>query len=140
LSRSHSRGLTPLYDSIGKGYTAVRREDPRIAARIRAALGAARTVVNVGAGTGAYEPGDLEVTAVEPSEVMIAQRPGGAAPLVRAHAEDLPFADDSFDAAMAVLSDHHWDDHERGLAEMRRVARRVVLFTWSPRWRGRPGS
>jgi len=121
-----------LYDSIGKGYTAVRREDPHIAARIRAALGDARTVVNVGAGTGAYEPPDLEVVAVEPSEVMIAQRPEGAAPVVRAHAEELPFVDNSFDAAMAVLSDHHWADHERGLAELRRVARRVVLFTWEP--------
>ena len=110
----------------------MRREEPRIAARIRAALGDARTVLNVGAGTGAYEPGDLEVTAVEPSEVMIAQRPEGAAPVVRAHAEQLPFEDGSFDAAMAVLSDHHWDDHEHGLAEMRRVARRVVLFTWDP--------
>ena len=121
-----------LYDSIGKGYTAVRREDPRIAARIRAALGDARSVVNVGAGTGAYEPPELDVVAVEPSEVMIAQRPEGAAPVVRAHAEELPFDDDRFDAAMAVLSDHHWDDHERGLAELRRVARRVVLFTWDP--------
>jgi SAM-dependent methyltransferase len=121
-----------LYDSIGKGYTAVRREDPRIAARIRVALGDARTVLNVGAGTGAYEPPDLDVVAVEPSEVMIAQRPEGAAPVVRAHAEELPFDDDRFDAAMAVLSDHHWDDHERGLAELRRVARRVVLFTWDP--------
>jgi SAM-dependent methyltransferase len=121
-----------LYDSIGKGYTAVRREDPRIAARIRAALDDARSVLNVGAGTGAYEPPDLDVVAVEPSEVMIAQRPEGAAPVVRAHAEELPFGDDSFDAAMAVLSDHHWDDHERGLAELRRVARRVVLFTWDP--------
>jgi SAM-dependent methyltransferase len=110
----------------------VRREDPRIAARIRAALGDARTVVNVGAGTGAYEPADLEVTAVEPSEVMIAQRPKGAAPVVRAFAEELPFADRSFDAAMVVLSDHHWSDHAAGLAELRRVARRVVLFTWDP--------
>jgi SAM-dependent methyltransferase len=124
--------MSALYDSIGKGYTAVRREDPRIAARIRAALGDARTVLNVGAGTGAYEPPDLDVVAVEPSEVMIAQRPEGAAPVVRAHAEELPFADGSFDAAMAVLSDHHWEDHERGLAELRRVARRVVLFTWDP--------
>ena len=124
--------MSALYDSIGKGYTAVRREDPRIAARIRAALGDARSVLNVGAGTGAYEPADLDVVAVEPSEVMIAQRPEGAAPVVRAHAERLPFGDDSFDAAMGVLSDHHWDDHERGLAELRRVARRVVLFTWDP--------
>src|SRR4029453_17143388 len=104
-------------------YTAVRREDPRIAARIRAALGDARTVVNVGAGAGAYEPGALEVTAVEPSEVMIAQRQKGSAPVVRAFAEELPFEDGSFDAAMAVLSDHHWGDHERGLAELRRGAR-----------------
>jgi SAM-dependent methyltransferase len=121
-----------LYDSIGGRYTAVRREDPRIAARIRAALGDARRVVNVGAGTGAYEPADLDVTAVEPSEVMIAQRPEGSAAVVRAVAEELPFEDGSFDAAMAVLSDHHWRDHERGLAELRRVARRVVLFTWEP--------
>jgi SAM-dependent methyltransferase len=121
-----------LYDSIGRKYTDVRREDPRIAARIRAALGDARTVVNVGAGAGAYEPADLEVTAVEPSETMIAQRPEGSAPVVRAFAEELPFEDRSFDAAMVVLSDHHWSDHERGLAELRRVARRVVLLTWDP--------
>src|SRR5215210_7027738 len=93
--RDSDRGTIPpvgqLYDSIGKRYTDVRREDPRIAARIRAALGDARTVVNVGAGAGAYEPGDLEVTAVEPSETMIAQRPEGAAPVVRAFAEELPF-------------------------------------------------
>ena len=121
-----------LYDSIGRSYTDFRREDPRIAARIRAALGDARTVVNVGAGAGAYEPADLEVTAVEPSETMIAQRPEDAAPVVRGSAEELPFADGSFDAAMAVLSDHHWTDHERGVAELRRVARRVVLLTWDP--------
>jgi len=121
-----------LYDSIGKSYTDFRREDPRIAARIRAALGDARTVVNVGAGAGSYEPRDLEVTAVEPSETMIAQRPEGAAPVVRASAEELPFEDGSFDAAMVVLSDHHWRDHDRGLAELRRVARRVVLLTWDP--------
>lgn len=127
------RGLTPsLYDSIGQGYTAVRRPDPRIAARIWAALGDARTVVNVGAGAGSYEPEDLDVVAVEPSEVMIAQRPVGAAPVVRAVAEELPFEDDSFDAAMAVLSDHHWPDRARGIAEMRRVARRVVILTFDP--------
>jgi SAM-dependent methyltransferase len=124
--------VSELYDSIGVGYTAVRRPDPRIAAQIRAALGDARTVVNVGAGAGSYEPADLEVVAVEPSEVMIAQRPGGAAPVVRAVAEELPFEDGSFDAAMAVLSDHHWPDRARGLAEMRRVAGRVVLLTFDP--------
>jgi ubiquinone/menaquinone biosynthesis C-methylase UbiE len=94
--------IGPLYDCIGKSYTSTRREDPRVAVRIRAALGDARTVVNVGAGTGAYEPADLEVTAVEPSEVMIAQRAEGAGPVVRAFAEELPFEDASFDAAMVV--------------------------------------
>jgi SAM-dependent methyltransferase len=88
--------------------------------------------VNVGAGTGSYEPRNLEVVAVEPSETMIDQRPVGAAPVIRAYAEDLPFEDRSFDAAMAVLTDHHWADHARGLAEMMRVARRVVLFSWDP--------
>jgi SAM-dependent methyltransferase len=121
------------YDTLGVGYAAVRQEDPRIAARIRAALGDARSVLNVGAGAGSYEPADLDVTAVEPSSVMRAQRPPGAAPVVDARAEDLPFEDDSFDAAMAILSDHHWEDHERGLAELRRVARRrVVLFNAQP--------
>jgi SAM-dependent methyltransferase len=88
--------------------------------------------VNVGAGSGAYEPAELEVVAVEPSETMIAQRPEGAAPVVRAVAEELPFEDGRFDAAMAVLSDHHWSDRARGIAEMRRVARRVVILTWDP--------
>jgi len=111
----------------------VRREDSRIAACIRAALGDARTLLNVGAGAGAYEPADLDVTAVEPSQVMRAQRPPGAPPAIDASAEALPFPDGSFDAAMAVLSDHHWSDHPRGLAELRRVARRRLLFTWDPR-------
>ncbi len=118
-----------LYDTLGVGYTRVRGEDPRIAAAIHAALGDARTVVNVGAGAGSYEPRDREVVAVEPSDVMIAQRPPGAAPVVRATAEALPFPDDHFDAAMAVLSDHHWPDRVAGLREMRRVARkRAVIF------------
>jgi SAM-dependent methyltransferase len=89
-------------------------------------------VVNVGAGAGAYEPADLEVVAVEPSEVMVRQRAEGAAPVVRALAEELPFEDGSFDAAMAVLSDHHWSDPRRGIAEMRRVAGRVVILTFDP--------
>jgi SAM-dependent methyltransferase len=123
-----------LYDRLGVGYTQVRREDPRIAARIHSALGEARTVVNVGAGTGNYEPRDREVTAVEPSELMIAQRPAHAAPVVRAGAEALPFPDDSVDAAMAVLSDHHWPDRAAGLREMRRVARRrAVVFQFDLR-------
>jgi SAM-dependent methyltransferase len=124
--------VRPLYDDIGRTYTTTRREDPRLAAALRAALGDARTVINVGAGTGAYEPADLDVTPVEPSEVMIAQRPPGGPEVVRATAEELPFDDGSFDVALAVLSDHHWSDRAKGLAEMARVARRVVLFNGDP--------
>jgi SAM-dependent methyltransferase len=126
------------YDAIGRTYTATRGTDSRIAARIWAALGDARTVVNVGAGTGSYEPPDRAVTAVEPSAVMIAQRPPGAAPAVQASAEALPFADASFDAAMAVLTLHHWSDWRAGCAELRRVARdRVIVFSWDPTYVGR---
>lgn len=123
----------PLYDRIGTGYSALRRTDPRIAARIEAALGDARTVINVGAGAGSYEPAGREVTAVEPSGEMIAQRPVGAAPAVQASAEHLPFPTDASDAAMAVLTVHHWAHKARGLSEMRRVARgRVVILTFDP--------
>src|SRR5659263_30871 len=119
------------YDRIGVGYSEHRRTDPRIASRIGDALGDARSVLNVGAGTGSYEPADREVTAVEPSAEMIAQRPAGAAPVVQAGAESLPLDDDSFDAAMAVLSAHHWADLNAGLSEMLRVARRrVVMVTF----------
>ncbi|HEX2096949.1 MAG TPA: class I SAM-dependent methyltransferase [Solirubrobacterales bacterium] len=121
------------YDRIGIGYRDIRGPDPRIAARLEAALGDARTVLNVGAGTGSYEPVGRQVTAVEPSEVMIAQRPPGAAPVVRGRAEELPFEDDSFDAAMAIITVHHWDDPGAGIAEMARVARRrVVVLTFDP--------
>ena len=121
--------MSHLYDRIGQGYTAVRREDPRIAAAIHAALGDARTVVNGGAGAGSYEPRDRDVIAVEPSPVMLAQRGVDAAPAVQASAEALPFDDGAFDASMAVLSDHHWPDRAAGLRELRRVAsRRAVLF------------
>lgn len=119
-----------LYDSIGATYPVTRRTEPRIAAQIWAALGDARTVVNVGAGTGSYEPPDRDVTAVEPSTLMRAQRPAGAAPCVAATAGSLPFEDQSFDAAMAVSTIHHWQDPVAGLREMRRVARRVVVFTF----------
>jgi SAM-dependent methyltransferase len=118
------------YDVIGRSYARTRATDPRIAAAIWDALGDARTVVNVGAGTGNYEPPDREVTAVEPSAVMIAQRPAGAAPAVQAAAEALPFEDGSFDAAMAVLTIHHWTDWRRGIEELHRVARRLVVFSW----------
>jgi SAM-dependent methyltransferase len=117
-----------LYEVIGHGYAAERRTDPRIAARIWAALGDARRVVNVGAGTGSYEPPGRAVVAVEPSAVMRSQRPPGTAACVAATAERLPFAGRCFDAAMSVLSDHHWADPIAGLREMARVARRVVIF------------
>ena len=123
----------PEYDEIGRTYTATRREDPRIAAAISAALGDAKSVLNVGAGAGAYEPKDREVLALEPSEVMIAQRPKGAAPVMRGSAESIPLRDDSVDAGMAILSDHHWQDRAAGFSEMRRVARRrVVSFNIDP--------
>jgi SAM-dependent methyltransferase len=117
-----------LYDTIGAGYTVTRGTEPRIAAQIWAALGDARTVLNVGAGAGSYEPSDRDVLAVEPSALMRAQRPAGSPPCVAAAAESLPFDDQSFDAAMAVCTVHHWQDPIAGLREMRRVARRVVVF------------
>lgn len=126
------------YDAIGAGYARYRREDPRIRARLEAALGDAKTVVNVGAGAGSYEPTERQVLAVEPSDVMAAQRPASAAPSLRASAGDLPLRDRSFDAAMAVLSLHHWDRmQERGVRELRRVARGpVVILTIDPRVSG----
>jgi SAM-dependent methyltransferase len=115
------------YDAIGLDYAEVRRTDPRIAAAVWSALGGAATVVNVGAGTGSYEPPDRTVLAVEPSAVMIAQRPRRAAPVVRAVAEALPLGSESVDAALAVLTVQHWRDRERGIAELVRVARRRVV-------------
>lgn len=120
-----------IYDTIGEGYAGRRQPDPRIASAIVAALADARSVINVGAGAGSYEPTDRTVLAVEPSDVMIAQRPQGAAPCVRGSAEELPVEDRAFDAAMAVLTIHHWSDWRRGLRELRRVARqRIVLVTF----------
>jgi SAM-dependent methyltransferase len=123
-------GAGELYDAIGAGYATGRRSDPRLERAIWAGLGDAATVLNVGAGTGSYEPVDRYVLAVEPSAVMRAQRPAGAAPCVDASAEALPFDDDAFDVVMTVLSDHHWRDNAAGLRECARVGRRVVLFNW----------
>jgi SAM-dependent methyltransferase len=121
------------YDSIGVNYAQLRKPDPRIAAAIHAALGSAETVLNVGAGTGSYEPADRHVTAVEPSLEMIRQRIPSAAKVIQATAEVLPFDDDAFDAAMAILTIHHWSDKEVGLSEMRRVTRgRILLLTFDP--------
>jgi SAM-dependent methyltransferase len=115
------------YDAHGHGYAQQRRADPRIAAFIEAALGGARSVVNVGAGAGSYEPAHAEVIAVEPSATMRAQRPPHLSPAIAGVAESLPLDDDSVDAAMAVLTVHHWSDPEAGLREMRRVARGPVV-------------
>ncbi len=118
------------YDRIGHGYSELRREDPRIAARIRLALGGAKSVVNVGAGAGSYEPTAPLVVAVEPSQVMVSQRAASRTPVIRALAQALPLRDGSVDAAMSVLSMHHWAPHaEAGVREMRRVARSVVILT-----------
>lgn len=120
-----------IYDTIGQGYARQRQPDPRIAATLNAALGDAKTVLNVGAGAGSYEPADRHVTAVEPSAVMIAQRPAGSARAIQAGAQSLPFDAKSFDAVMAILTIHHWPDRMQGLAECTRVARnRVVVLTW----------
>ncbi|CAN5119748.1 methyltransferase domain-containing protein [soil metagenome] len=121
------------YGVIGAGYARIRQPDPRIAARFHAALGDARTVINVGAGAGSYEPTDREVTAIEPSASMRAQRPPRLSRAIDATADHLPFDDDSFDAAMASVTVHQWPDLERGLAEMRRVARGpVAILTFDP--------
>ena len=121
------------YEATGSGYAANRRPDPRIAAMIHTALGDARTVLNVGAGTGSYEPSDREVVAVEPSAQMRAQRPPGSAPAVDATAEDLPFANRAFDAVMAIVTIHQWRDWKRGLRELRRVSSGpVVVVTFDP--------
>jgi SAM-dependent methyltransferase len=135
------RALPPLvlYDRIdrsyrtGRAYVETRRPDPRIARAIRAALGDATSVVNIGAGAGSYEPTDLVVVPVEPSERMIAQRPTSLPPAIRGVAEALPLADKSVDAALAVLSSHHWADRKAAFAEIRRVVRhRAVFFTHDP--------
>lgn len=129
--------MASRYDTIGINYSDLRRPDPRIAAAIKAALGDAATVLNVGAGAGSYEPAGREVTALEPSIEMIRQRRQPAARLVQGCAEQLPFPDDAFDASMAILTVHHWSDKGRGLREMRRVTRGpVVILTYDPAFRG----
>jgi SAM-dependent methyltransferase len=132
---------SPVYDTIGQAYVAHRRPDPRWEALVAEQIGAARVVVNVGAGTGSYEPADHDsdsdldshadrrrtVVAIEPSSVMVAQRPSGAAPAVRASASALPLPTGWADVALGVCTVHHWDDWKAGLAEMQRVARRQVI-------------
>jgi SAM-dependent methyltransferase len=121
---------SPTYDRIGVGYRSRRLPDPRLAAAIHEAIGEAETVLNVGAGAGSYEPANGSVVALEPSGVMLAQHSGRRR--VQGGAEHLPFSDGTFDVAMAILTVHHWNDLNAGLEELRRVARRQVVFTWDP--------
>jgi SAM-dependent methyltransferase len=120
------------YDTIGRGYAAFRRSDPHIAQQIWSAIGDATRIVNVGAGTGSYERPDRQLVAVEPSQVMVGQREPTSAPVIRAAAEALPFADQAFDVGMAMMTVHHWADLQAGLAELRRVSARQVVFTFDP--------
>ncbi len=124
--------MPSLYDELGRTYSATRTEDPRVAAQIWAALGAGRSLVNVGAGTGSYEPTDRVVVALEPSLEMIGQRDQRTPRVVQGRAEQLPFPDSSFDAALAVLTVHHWTDRQAGLTELRRVAKRQVVLFFEP--------
>ena len=128
--------MTELYDRIGRGYATLRKPDPRIYRRLRSRFDGYSSVLNVGAGAGSYEPVDLSVYAVEPSQQMIAQRLNRTN-VVQGKAEDLPFKDNSFDASMAVLTIHHWEDKRKGLEECARVARRQIsLVTWDPESEG----
>jgi SAM-dependent methyltransferase len=121
------------YNKEGQFYSGVRRPDPRIAAQIHAALGDAKTVLNVGAGAGSYEPLDRYVVALEPSEVMRKQRPAHLAPALIGTADKIPFDDNSFDAAMAILTVHHWPDRTKNLQEVRRVTKGpIVIMTFDP--------
>lgn len=122
----------PIYEDIGRSYSRTRREDPRIAGEIASGLSRGWSVVNVGAGTGNYEPHDRVVVAVEPSPEMVRQRRGRTRRVVRSVAEALPFPDATFDAGMAVLTIHHWAEPETGLRELRRVSRRQVVFFFEP--------
>lgn len=124
-----------VYEWIGRSYARTRRPDARIAAAIKSALGDAGSVINIGAGAGSYEPADLEVLAVDPSPTMLAQRPPGAAPALHGVAEELPVADQSFDAALAILTIHHWNDCPTAFAEILRVAKkRAVFLICLPGW------
>ena len=125
--------MSALYDTIGVGYADLRRPDTRLQDVIHDGLGEARSILNVGAGAGSYEPSDKDVIAVEPSLTMIRQRPPGAAQAIRASAMALPFRDAVFDASLAILTVHHWPRRDAGLRELRRVSRgRVVVLTWDP--------
>ncbi|HCS20860.1 MAG TPA: SAM-dependent methyltransferase [Bacteroidetes bacterium] len=122
------------YDKLGQKYSGYRQTDPRIAEYVTRALGDAKTILNVGAGAGSYEPADRYVIAVEPSQVMRAQRGKNAkVPAINAKADHLPFDDKTFDASMAMVTVHHWPDIAKGLRELRRVTRgQVIIMTFDP--------
>jgi SAM-dependent methyltransferase len=123
--------MASLYDTIGTRYSEYRRPDARIAAAIVAQIGQSKSIVNLGAGVGAYESNERNLIAVEPSRVMISQRPKNGSTVVQACAESLPFKDGAFDVATAFLTIHHWSDIEKGLWEALRVAKKqLVLLTW----------
>ncbi len=125
--------MAEIYNAIGKRYALGRRTDPNIAAQIHGKLSGAESVLNVGAGTGSYEPKHFKISAVEPSEAMINQRCKTTAPVIQSRAENLPFEDGSFSHCMTVLSMHHWEDRERAFSEIKRVTRkRFVAVTWDP--------
>jgi SAM-dependent methyltransferase len=140
LDSARSSSASGPYDEIGRSYASTRREDPRIASQIRAALGSDEPLVNVGAGTGNYEPDDRTVVAVDPSARMLAQREQRSRLVVRSVAERLPFPDRVFGAALAMFTMQHWDDRKAGLRELRRVSlRQVVFFHQAPKtnlWMG----
>lgn len=118
------------YDRIGRTYAQFRHTEPTWHHELTDALGDARRVLNVGAGTGNYEALGAEVIALEPSRVMIDQRHPDAAPCVQGVAEYLPFADNAFDATMGVLTMHHWSDLERAFADLNRLAPRHVYTVY----------
>lgn len=129
--KNHNTEIQPLYDKIGTRYSQYRKPDTRIATAILREIGDRQRILNLGAGVGAYEPSDRNVVALEPSAVMISQRPANSTQLIRGKAESLPFKDKSFDIVLAILTIHHWSDMEKGLHEALRVAKKgLVLLTW----------
>jgi SAM-dependent methyltransferase len=125
--------MDAIYDEIGINYSVTRCTDPEIAKQLYSELDAAIRIVNIGAGTGSYEPENMQLVAVEPSAEMISQRKTGSYPVEKAFAEKLPFENSSFSHAMTVLSMHHWENRPLAFSEINRVAtEKFVAITWDP--------
>jgi len=125
--------MKALYDQIGIDYATQRQSDPRIAAQLWKLLENAKRIVNIGAGSGSYEPHDIELVAVEPSKEMIKQRKANKHLVIKTSAEDLPFKDNSFTHALTILSMHHWADRNKAFTEINRVTTdRFVAVSWNP--------